>query len=83
MFLFFCKKNIKHFQDLTSIYNANLNNCDFKLELSTMANAPEALKVVKGLINGNLLFTPEDLQKRIVHCNYIIKKKLVEINFKK
>lgn len=81
--VFFCKKNIKHFQDLTSIYNANLNNCDFKLELSTMANAPEALKVVKGLINGNLLFTPEDLQKRIVHCNYIIKKKLVEINFKK
>ena len=71
--VFYCNKNVQHFNNTLDAFGPGLRNY-FNLEPATMGNASPAVIVVKSLINGNLYFTPEELQRRIIHCNYVIKK---------
>lgn len=73
--VFYCNKNVQHFNNTLDAFGPGLRNY-FNLEPATMGNASPAVIVVKSLINGNLYFTPEELQRRIIHCNYVIKKRL-------
>ena len=48
----------------------------FHLETSKISEAPQAVKILKTMINGKLLFTEDELKKRIEHFNYIMTKNL-------
>lgn len=79
--VFYCNKNIKHFNSMLSEFAPDLQRDVFNinLQIATMSNASEAIKMVKSLINGNLFFSEDELQKRIIHCNYAIKQRLLTI----
>ncbi len=73
--VFYSSKNINHFNKTLSLYNPNIK---FKIEPYTISNSPDAIKLLKSMINGNLFFTENELEKRIIHFNYLMKKKYIQ-----
>ena len=58
-----------------SLYNPNIK---FKIEPYTISNSPDAIKLLKSMINGNLFFTENELEKRINHFNYTMIRHIVK-----
>lgn len=73
--VFYCSKNINHFNKTLSLY---LPNIKFKIEPYTTSNSPDAIKLLKSMINGNLFFTENELEKRIFHFNYVMKRNILK-----
>ena len=73
--VFYSNKNINQFNKKISDYNPNIK---FKIEPYTISNSPDVIKLLKGMINGNLFFTESELEKRIFHFNSLMKKKYLQ-----
>ena len=71
--VFYSNKNINQFNKKLSLYNPNIK---FKIEPYTISNSPDAIKLLKSMINGNLFFTENELEKRINHFNYTMYSKI-------
>ena len=59
--VFYSNKNINQFNKTLSLYNPNIK---FKIESYTLSNSPDAIKILKSMINGNLFFTEKELEIR-------------------
>ena len=70
--VFYSNKNINQFNKTLSLYNPNIK---FKIEPYTLSNSPDVIKLLKSMINGNLFFTENELEIRIIHFNYMMRKK--------
>lgn len=75
--VFYSSTNINHFNKILSLYNPNIK---FKIEPNTISNSPDSIKMLKTMINGNIFFTENELEKRIIHFNYLMKKKINKMN---
>ena len=71
--VFYSNKNINQFNKKLSLYNPNIK---FKIEPYTISNSPDAIKLLKSMINGNLFFTENELEKRINHFNYTMRSQI-------
>lgn len=76
--VFIVIKIVEQFNSILDMLGTNLRSF-FKLEPATISNATPAIKLLTSLINGNLYFSPEELQRRTIHCNFVIKHKLESI----
>ena len=71
--VFYSNKNINQFNKKLFLYNHNIK---FKIEPYTISNSPDVIKLLKGMINGNLFFTENELEKRIFHFNSLMKRNI-------